>query len=430
MIPELKKKLYLLFAGGMLAIFTVAFILLAGANLRTLLAEEESSVNRQASIVTLLLENTNDEQVALMKWEDKYNFLFCLTDESDNTLYISTEEKTAGTVKDFMTAFGRAEVSEKVKPDDYSSQSGAFTFSSAGDTYYGVLCTIYKDGNYRTVAMIREKSSIFAFKGALTEYSIIWFIVFIFIMVLSKWLVERALKPAEEAEQKQKYFISASSHELRTPLAVILSSAELAEEDSACTGAMKTHINNIHSEASRMAGLVSDLLLLSSADSGKMTCSKKSVDIDSFIIMLYEKYLPLCAEKDIQLGIDTGTEAFPIVNTDEDRLSQIAGVLIDNASSYAPAHSEIMLKASVTNSAVEISVIDHGPGIEDKDKVHIFDRFYRVDDSRSDHSHFGLGLSVAKTLSDQLGFDLRVSDTSGGGSTFTISLPLNRASLY
>ena len=84
-------------------------------------------------------------------------------------------------------------------------------------------------------------------------------------------------------------------------------------------------------------------------------------------------------------------------------------------------------KASLSHKDINISIIDHGQGISDEDKPYIFDRFFCVDKSHTDKSHFGLGLSIANELVNKLEGKIQLFDTSGGGCTFNISLPFTKA---
>ena len=97
---------------------------------------------------------------------------------------------------------------------------------------------------------------------------------------------------------------------------------------------------------------------------------------------------------------------------------------MDNAIYYSPAGSSIDICARLTLKEVTISITDHGCGVAQNDKPYIFDRFYRADKSRSDKTHFGLGLSIALELSKMLGGTVGHTDTAGGGATFYITLPI------
>ena len=170
--------------------------------------------------------------------------------------------------------------------------------------------------------------------------------------------------------------------------------------------------------------------------------------MDELLLNLLELYEPLCLSKGGRLLLELPAEPLPPVLADPDLCRQILTILLDNAVSYAlsdeflPAPDDnaplgptcteisdtgrhppkITLRAKSHQGHVIVSVIDHGPGISDKEKLLIFDRFYRNDKSRSNKEHFGLGLSIAAALAEIQGIRLAVEDTEGGGSTFTMKI--------
>ena len=180
-------------------------------------------------------------------------------------------------------------------------------------------------------------------------------------------------------------------------------------------------------EISRMARLIQDLLLLSSIDTGNWRFHKSKINVDTLLISLYEKFEIICQKKSIDLQIRMPEECFPPLFSDEDRLSQIISIFLDNAISYSPEQSSILLDACIKKNHLSIRITDHGIGISAEDKKHIFDRFYRCDKSRTQKGHYGLGLSVANELVSLLDGKINLSDTPGGGCTFTITIPWNIA---
>ena len=107
-----------------------------------------------------------------------------------------------------------------------------------------------------------------------------------------------------------------------------------------------------------------------------------------------------------------------------ERISQVLGILLDNAISYVPANGKIVLSLSQTETHFLIRVKDNGPGIPDSAKTSVFRRFYQADSARNNRQHFGLGLCIAYEIISLHKGTISVLDTPGGGSTFQISLPL------
>ena len=431
MIRNLKRKLYFLFASSIMFVFTIVFFLLASENIETMQNAELNFVNRQATNLTLLFENSTNYVENLEICEQKYDYIFRLFTEHDELLYESTNIKDATeTIDLFLENLKSIEsvVSNEASYSSYSTQSGTHTFRSVNDRpYYGILCSIYTNEGYLNLAIVKEKSGITAFSSTVMHYFLIWLIVLIAVLFVSVLIIRQAMKPTEKAMQSQKNFIAAVSHELKTPLAVLLSATDVIETSPGCTTDIKNHAALIETEVSRMARLIQNLLLLSSIDAGNWIFHKSKISADTLLINLYEKFEIVCHKKSIDLQIEMPEECFPPLFSDEDRLNQIISIFLDNAISYSPEQSSILLEASIKKNNLAISIIDHGIGISKEDKKHIFDRFYRCDKSRTKKGHYGLGLSVANELVSLLDGKIYLSDTPGGGCTFTIAIPYGKS---
>ena len=122
--------------------------------------------------------------------------------------------------------------------------------------------------------------------------------------------------------------------------------------------------------------------------------------------------------------IELPEEEIPPCPCDPERISQVLGILLDNAISYVPENGKIILSLSQTKTHFLICVKDNGPGIPDSAKTSVFRRFYRADSARNNRQHFGLGLCIAYEIISLHKGTIAVLDTPGGGSTFQISLPL------
>lgn len=425
MLKNLKRKLYFLFVSSIMFVFTIVFFLLTCENIETMQNAELSSMNRQATVLVLLFENSTNYVENLEICEKKYDYAFRLFTEQNKLLYESYGiENTTKTIDTFLEKLKHSEIIYKDETEsNHSFQTGIITFHSEnGKTYHGVLCSIYTDTGYVNLVIVKEKSGITAFLPTIIYYFLIWLIVLIAVLLISILIIRQAIKPAEKTMQSQKDFIAAVSHELKTPLAVILSAADAIEELPDCTINIKNYTSLIETEISRMTRLIRDLLLLSSVDAGSWTLHKSKINLDTLLINLYEKYESICKQKNILLRLNMPEDCFPTIVSDEDKLSQIIAIFLDNAFTYSPQDSTITLDSKIDKNNITISVIDHGIGIKDENKKQIFDRFYQCDKSRTEKDHFGLGLSIAKELAEKMNAHINLFDTNGGGCTFTLSL--------
>lgn len=239
----------------------------------------------------------------------------------------------------------------------------------------------------------------------------------------SRLLAKRVLRTTEDGLRRQKEFVAAASHELRHPLAVIRASLAAAEtmEDSAKAGRFRA---TAEGEADRMGRLVDDLLLLAGSDAASWQLHTTPVDIDTLLISTAESYAPLARNKAVQLQLKLPEESLPQLQGDVERLRQILAILLDNALQYTPKGSSVTLSAKTFKSKVHLCVEDQGPGIPPEERSRIFERFYRIDKSRHDKAHFGLGLSVAQELAALHGGQLTVGNAQGGGAAFLLTLPV------
>lgn len=216
----------------------------------------------------------------------------------------------------------------------------------------------------------------------------------------------------------ERRFVADVSHELRTPITAIQGNVELMQRFGHDPASLKA----IHSETQRMSRLVGDLLMLAQADVGHMPLIQTHVQLDSLLLEVYSQAKVL-SKGHVRVMISELDQIQ--VTGDPDRLKQLLMNLITNALSHTPEDGEIRLDMQQTENWVEISVSDTGIGIAPEDLPHIFERFYRVDKSRSRHEGgVGLGLSIAKWIAEAHHGTLTVSSKVGEGTTFALRLAL------
>ena len=433
MIQRLKQNLYFLFISSLMFIFSIVFCLMVHENIKTKKNSELAYFNRMATTLILQLEHESDYQTFLNLYEEKRDMYFQLLSDTGRPLYQSEYlENNTDIIDTFLSTLLDTEGDFTLSPSSlkdnyYSRQSGTYTIKAAnGKYYYCVSCLIITDGgSIYTVTAMKECSSFATLlKPEFGYYLCIWCGVLASIAFLSKILIGKAVTPTVQAMQSQKDFIAAVSHECKAPLAAILSSAEMIAAIPDTPDAVKDHTHVIDLEVSRMSRLIGDLLLLSSLDAGNWTFHMEEINIDTLLINLYTKYEQICRKKNILLQLNIPDECCPPFYSDEDRLNQIISIFLDNAVSYSPPESEISLNASAGKNELIITIIDHGIGISDKDKPFIFNRVYQCDKSRTQREHFGLGLSIANELVSKLDGRIQLFNTTGGGCTFKIFLPL------
>ena len=436
MVKRLNRNLHILLIGSLMLVFTIVFCLLIQQNIKEKRKNSIAYLNRMASILIFSMEQNSDYREILSDYENSswLGYSFRLFSDTDSFLYQSENLENCSEIIDtFLDTLHHhqyqsyALIPLALKDCTCSGQSAAYTINMPnGKSYDCIFCEIVTGYNITFGLSIVKESDSFAslLLPELKFYICIWCGVFLFIIFLSRILTRITVKPTEAAMQSQKDFIAAVSHECKAPLAAILSSAEMIAAIPDTPDAVKNHTHVIDLEVSRMSRLIGDLLLLSSLDAGNWTFHMEEINIDTLLINLYTKFEQICRKKNILLQLNIPDECCPPFYSDEDRLNQIISIFLDNAVSYSPPESEISLNASAGKNELIITIIDHGIGISDKDKPFIFNRFYQCDKSRTQREHFGLGLSIANELVSKLDGRIQLFNTTGGGCTFKIFLPL------
>lgn len=238
------------------------------------------------------------------------------------------------------------------------------------------------------------------------------------LFVCSYVLSGAVTRPVGRAWQQQKQFLSDASHELKTPLTVILSSTELLEQSAAPE--QKQYVDNIRAESRRMKQLVEDMLTLSRIQRSDAPLPDTAADLSDAAANVALRFEPVAYEAGLTLSYDIAPGL--LVRGDSDKLEQAVAVLLDNAIKYAAPGTEVRLDAVRQGKNACLWVENEGDPIPADKLPHIFDRFYRADESRTDGGSFGLGLSIAKAIVETHRGAIRC-DSGGSTTRFTITLP-------
>ncbi len=231
--------------------------------------------------------------------------------------------------------------------------------------------------------------------------------------------LQEAHQQTEQTLQRQRRFVADASHELRTPLTTIRGNLGLlqrwppiTEEDEHAV------LGDMVDETNRLIRLVNDLLVLARSDAGR-TLRQEPVAIAPLVDDVCRQAKLLGEQRTIVC------ETVPAMNVlgDQDAIKQVLLILLDNALKFTPEDGTITIGATQTQRMAAICIHDTGPGIAPEALPHIFERFYRSDESRTG-SGAGLGLAIAQELIETQQGEITVESASGKGSTFTVTLPL------
>lgn len=234
--------------------------------------------------------------------------------------------------------------------------------------------------------------------------------------------IDTSLAAKTEANERLRRFVADASHELRTPLTSIRGYVDLFRYAAANEPAEReAHLAKIREETARMSVLVDDLLLLARLDAraAETPLRPERVDLAELAGDAADAFAAGRPDHPLTSSLD---EAF--VDADPLRLRQVLDNLLANAAVHTPPGTAVHVSVSASDSEAVVRVTDAGPGIAVADQERIFDRFFRVDDSRTrGHGGTGLGLSVVQSLVTAHGGTVTVS-SEPGRTTFTVRLPL------
>jgi len=232
------------------------------------------------------------------------------------------------------------------------------------------------------------------------------------------------LDTLEGSYRAQQRFVADAAHELRAPLTVIRGNIELlARVPQMSAEDRREALAHLTSEATRLQGLIDELLTLARSDAGQ-TLVSVPLELDDLLLQLVAEYSRSAGPN--RLVVD-GVQPV-VVSGDRDRLHQLLTILIDNALKYSAPHDPVSVELQVDGSRARLAIRDRGVGIPSEALPHIFERFYRADLARGrDPGGSGLGLAIASWIVSQHHGDIAVTSEEGVGSEFVVSLPLEGA---
>jgi two-component system, OmpR family, sensor histidine kinase CiaH len=214
-------------------------------------------------------------------------------------------------------------------------------------------------------------------------------LMFLLVTVLSR----KAIKPMIEGAEKQKQFITDAGHEIKTPLAIISANADVLE----LTGGGSEWINSIRNQTSRLDKLVKNLLILSKMDEDNLKITFREFKLSETVERTAEAFAVVAEAKNKKFSWDIAPDKK--LFGDEDSIEKLVSTLVDNALKYSNDEGDIRLTLSQSKKGIKLEVYNTADEIDTSNLDRLFDRFYRVDSSRSrETGGYGIGLSIAKSI--------------------------------
>lgn len=232
-----------------------------------------------------------------------------------------------------------------------------------------------------------------------------------------------AMKPIELAFAGHKRFMSDASHELKTPLTIAQTHSEALEAELEEQNVKTNRLQIIRNAHNRIHRLIDDLLLLTQTEAQRSTHIVEGVSANQMVTSLVEDFQEKYTTKGIDLRMELATPDI-ILRCDPEMMRRALTNLIENAWRYTDTGGQVKVTVSALRGEAKLSVQDSGIGIAASALPFLFDRFYRVDASRSSkEGGSGLGLSIVKAIVESNRGRVDVTSSAGAGSTFTLTVP-------
>jgi len=246
-------------------------------------------------------------------------------------------------------------------------------------------------------------------------------VVFLILLTLVIVRTRNGFKREALLAERQKNFLLSVTHELRSPLASIGLQAETLIKRDLSKEKQSQILSHVLEDTERLNALIGNILLAARIDAHAFSIQKQYRSVSEFTAQLARK---IAGGIGSQHSFDTQIEEGLSANFDDIAAHSIVANLLENAVKYSPAGTQVKVKLIRSGNHLAFSVADQGKGIPDAQKQTVFERFYRAgsEETRSTKGT-GLGLYIAKYLSEMHGWQISVSDNAGGGSIFTVLIP-------
>ncbi len=245
------------------------------------------------------------------------------------------------------------------------------------------------------------------------------------IPIVSNLLAHKSLKPIHVSHNKQKQFVSDAAHELRTPLSIMMGEIDVALAKDRGQDAYKEILVSNKEELKRLTSLVENLLFLARDDQNRPISFSDEIELTDMLAHIVAQTKPIWGKKLIKVNFNPGEENI-VIRGNRQNIYQLFLNLIDNAVKYTNK-GEVNISIKFDNKYARVIIKDTGIGISDEVYSKLFDRFFRVENSRSEIRGYGLGLAICDAIVKRHNGRITLTSALNEGSTFTVLLPLKHS---
>ncbi len=401
MIKTLRKKISIIFASLLGAVWVLIIVLFNWSNYKGQLRELRSGVRSE------IRENGWNNFLRSGGEDEAFDFdclEYCVVQlKKDGTVSVMANHFPSIPEERLMEYIARQRENNWKLDDGFSK----ITYISKFKKRYGRCLVLISTKPAVRAEMKLAAVSLFVAGAGM-------FLLIIAIKYLSGWLV----RPVEESIQSEKKFMSNASHELKTPLTVIRTNIELLSDE---IGENK-HLQYIGMETERMVSLVNSMLTLARLDAHYPQQNIQKFQLDEALLNVIYPMESVAYEKKIKMDIQV--EEGMRFTGDEEQIQSVMSILLDNAISYTSEGGSIEISAKIHSRKFYLIVANTGDPISEELKEKMFERFYRQDEARESTSeHLGLGLSIAQSIVEKHHGKIRV-ESAGGMNIFRVVLPV------
>ncbi|MEH6949567.1 HAMP domain-containing sensor histidine kinase [Bacillus sp. JJ634] len=453
-LNKLSLKFGLWFLGAMLILEVCLFFFLHTSIVDSRIEEELNALQARGNSHRDVLENSYKEEtlhhIAVM--ESKADTEVIITDQNQNIIITSSkldkEEQTIITKEIEQVPRDGVILENRWKSEKYISTVTPFTINQHQEGY---------------VYMFRSTDQIQSLISRLNHHFIVGAIMILSLMVITILFLSKALttplirmkreteklskgdfsvnlpdmgndelgelsraikilaKELQHLKEERNEFLASISHELRTPLTYIKGYADVSRRKELDQTERNQYLGIIYEESEKLSDMIKDLFDLAKLDRNTFVINFMKVELCSFLLSIYEKILPAFKEKGMDLKVYCHKNVHIMI--DPMRFEQVLFNLLDNAIKYSESHTKTCIFVRREKGKVLMEIKDEGDGIPEEDLPFIFERFYRVDKSRSRGTGgTGLGLSIVKELIEAHGGHIEVKSEPGKGTAFLITV--------
>lgn len=421
MINKLYKKIFLIYYITSITFITFITLFMIYNNYSSSISNR--SLLFQSYTNNIILQLQNDiaiSEKAIEQYNANIPILVLAMTENDNIFFfyrsseieISSDLLQEKIQEQMLHYFKTDSIRNNASPQLYSFETTELNGEKFKWSYIQINASNGTMYELYTACLINHK--IFSF-SQIVQYIFLETFLLAAFFFLGKYIVKIAIMPIDQNMESQKHFIASASHELKTPLSVI---------SIANTSNLPNAKHIIEQECIRMDKIVKTLLFIASSETNTWKTEFQPANFERLLAEFYELSQPLLLENKKKMEFILPDNEIEEVLLDKTLVLQLLTILLDNAISHSDTSDLITLELKNEKENLQLYFVDHGSGIPDKEKPYIFNRFYKSQSTSRDH--YGLGLSIAKTILDLHHGKISIKDTPGGGATFILEFPMHK----